>query len=54
MDDAQAKRFLELAQRAWNQGTYAFTNFLDLAALTCFYQTAPALPPVPYALFGGA
>ena len=54
MDDAQAKRFLELAQRAWNQGTYAFTNFLDLAALTCFYQTVPALPPVPYALFGGA
>lgn len=54
MDDKQAKRFQELAGRAWRQGTYAFTNFLDLAALTCFYQTVPSLPPVPWALSGGA
>lgn len=54
IDEAQTKRFLELAQRAWNQGGYAFTNFLDLAALTCFYQIVPSLPPIPYALYGGA
>lgn len=54
MDAPQEKRFLELAERAYAQGNYCFTNFLDLASLSSFFRVLPALPPVPYALFGGA
>ena len=54
MDAPQEKRFQELADRAYAQGHYCFTNFLDLASLGSFFRVLPALPPVPYALFGGA
>lgn len=54
MDDLLARRFSELANRSWNQGSYAFTNFLDLASLSCFHRCLPSLPPAPYTLFGGA
>ena len=54
MDDAQEKRFLELFRRYDAQGVYLFTNFLDLAALSCLHRCLPRLPRVPYTLFGGA
>lgn len=54
MDAPLEKRFQELAERAYAQGNYCFTNFLDLAALSSFFRVLPFLPPVPYALFGGA
>lgn len=54
MDDLLEKRLAELANRAWGQGSYAFTSFLDLHALSCFHRLLPSLPPVPYTLFGGA
>ena len=54
MEDAWGKRLEELAGRAWSQGAYTFTHFLDLAALAAFHRLRPALPPVPWALFGGA
>lgn len=54
MEDALKKRFEELAGRAWNQGGYTFTNFLDLPSLSVFHRAIPSLPPVPYTLFGGA
>ena len=54
MDDVVLRRFQELAQRSWNQGTYCFTHFLDLAAMSAFHQALPSLPPTPWTLFGGA
>lgn len=54
MDDALEKRFRELANRAFSQGCYVFTHFLDLAGLSVFHSLVPSLPPVPYTLFGGA
>lgn len=54
MEDAWEKRLEELANRAWLQGAYTFTHFLDLSALAAFHRLLPALPPVPWALFGGA
>ncbi|MBE5782708.1 MAG: hypothetical protein E7329_05250 [Clostridiales bacterium] len=53
MEDALGRRFEELANRAWNQGSYTFTNFLDLPSLSIFHRMLPSLPPVPYRLFGG-
>lgn len=54
MDVPQEKRFQELADRAYSQGSYAFTNFLDLAALNSFFRVLPSLPSIPHTLFGGA
>ena len=54
MDDAQEKRFQELFSRYERQGAYLFTNFLDLAGLSCLQACLPRLPRAPYALFGGA
>lgn len=54
MEDLLARRFGELANRVWNQGGYAFTNFLDLPSLSVFHQLLPSLPPVPHTLLGGA
>lgn len=54
MEDAIEKRFAELSQRAWTQGCYCFTNFLDLHSLSVWARVQPRLPPVPWALHGGA
>lgn len=54
MEEAQGKRLEELALRAWNQGAYTFTHFLDLSALAVFHRLLPSLPPIPWTLFGGA
>ena len=53
MDDALEKRLIELSRRAFQQGCYCFTHFLDLAALNAFSRLLPSLPPVPWRLFGG-
>lgn len=54
MDLQEKKRFAELANRAWSNGTYVFTSFLDLNQLSLFQAALPSLPRVPYRLFGGA
>lgn len=54
MELQEKKRYAELAERAWNNGIYVFTPFLDLAALSAFHAALPSLPKVPYRLFGGA
>ena len=54
MEQLEKKRFAELAERAWNNSTYVFTAFLDLAALSSFHAALPSLPRVPWQLFGGA
>lgn len=54
MDENLKKRLAELAQRSWSQGVYCFTHFLDLAGRSDFLSLLPALPPVPWTLFGGA
>ena len=53
-DELEKKRLTELAERAWNQGVYCFTHFLDLTGLSLFHSLLPTLPPVPWAIFGGA
>lgn len=54
MDELFARKCADLANRAWAQGIYTFTAFLDLASLSAFHALRPALPPIPHALFGGA
>lgn len=54
MDNQEKKRFAELAERAWSNGTYVFTPFLDLHGLSLFKEALPSLPRVPWRLFGGA
>ena len=54
MDSQEKKRFQELADKAWNTGTYVFTPFLDLQGLSAFHEALPSLPKVPWRLFGGA
>lgn len=53
MDDVLKKRLSEWAERSYNQGVYSFSHFLDLAGRSDFLSLLPALPPVPYTLFGG-
>lgn len=53
-EEAQLKkRFLELADRAYTNGQYQFTGFLNLAETSLFLQTAREFPHVHYSLFGG-
>lgn len=47
------KRFLELADRAYTNGQYQFTGFLNLAETSIFLQSAREFPHVPFTLFGG-
>ena len=54
MDEMNGRRFTELAERAWGQGTYQFTAFLDLAGQDDFHRIKQKLPPVGWQLFGGA
>jgi len=53
MEDALTRRLADLAERSWSQGVYCFSHFLDLKGLSDFYALLPALPPVPWKLFGG-
>ena len=48
------KRFIELANRAYNSGVYTFTDFLGLAEQTAFERVKRAIHGIPYAAFGGA
>lgn len=54
MEEQLEKRFQELAERCWRQGSYIFTNFLDLDGQNRFSRVRSSLPPVPVTLFGGA
>lgn len=54
MESQEKKRYAELAERAWSNGAYVFTPFLDLQGLSLFKEALPSLPRVPWQLFGGA
>ena len=54
MEDVFKRRVAEWAERAYRQGTYCFSHFLDLAQRSDFLSLLPSLPPVPWKLFGGA
>ena len=54
MEEAFSRRLADLARRAWEQGVPCFTHFLDLEAQDALHRALPALPPVPWRLFGGA
>ena len=47
------KRFLELAERAYQNGTYVFTPFLGIQEQSVFYNMEKMLPPVPWEASGG-
>ena len=47
------KRFLELAERAYQNGTYVFTPFLGIQEQSVFYKMEKMLPPVPWEASGG-
>lgn len=47
------KRFLELAERAWQQNIYTYTNFLSPLEISEFTQVKKELGGIPYTLFGG-
>ena len=47
------KRFLELADKAYNQNMYTFTSFLGLSEQDAFWQMSKQISHVKYMLFGG-
>lgn len=46
-------RMEDLANRAYRQNTYTYTNFLSSSDLEVFYELCPKLSFVGYRLFGG-
>ncbi len=48
------KRFMELAEKAYGQGTYTFTAFLGLAEQDILARTQREIGHVPKALWGGS
>ena len=47
------KRFVELAEKAYQQNIYLFSDFLGLGEQTLFYQVCRQFAHVPYTMFGG-
>ncbi len=47
------KRFSELAQKAYKQNTYIFTNFLSINELNTFYTMSNEINFIGYSAYGG-
>lgn len=47
------KRFIELANKTYNNNIYTFTNFLTLAEQDIFFQIIKEISFVPYTMYGG-
>lgn len=47
------KRFVELAEKSYQNSQYVFTSFLNMMEITLFYETVLAFSYVPFELFGG-
>lgn len=47
------KRFIELANKAYNQNLYTYTGFLNMMEQDIFYQILPSVSHIPYRLYGG-
>lgn len=52
-DNLLKKRFCELANRAYTQGIYTFTDFLDMAQTTLLFQMEKEIGNIPFMLYGG-
>lgn len=52
-DDFIKKRYIELANKAYKNNVYTYTNFLNNSELTLFHQTIKDIPFVSYTSFGG-
>lgn len=52
--DLLKKRFVELANRAYNSGIFTFTSFLGLSEQSAFAEVKRAIGSIPYTAFGGA
>lgn len=48
------RRFCELADQAWQRGSYTFTGFLGLSELSTFYEMEWEISFVPHSVFGGS
>lgn len=48
------KRFRELADQAWQRGSYTFTGFLGLSELSAIYEMEREISFVPHSVFGGS
>lgn len=48
------RRFRELADQAWQRGSYTFTGFLGLSELSVFYEMEREVSFVPHSVFGGS
>lgn len=53
-DELLAKRFRELADKAYRNNMYTFTGFLGLSQLSVFYQMEKELSYMPSRVFGGS
>lgn len=47
------KRFIELANKAYNQNLYTYTGFLNMMEQDLFYKILPSISHVPYRVYGG-
>lgn len=52
-DEMLKKRFLELADKAYQSSQYLFTGFLGLNEIDLFYQIEKQISYVGYTMFGG-
>lgn len=52
-DELLQKRIKELANKAYYQNRYTYTNFLGMSEQNLFYQIIPELESIPYTVYGG-
>lgn len=52
-DELFQKRIKELANKAYYQNHYLYTNFLGMSEQNLFYQILPELGGLPYSIYGG-
>lgn len=48
------KRLAELAEKSYRNNQYVFTNFLNMAEMTAFYEMRKEISYIPFTAFGGA
>lgn len=54
MNDLLKNRFLELANRSYQNNVYTFTEFLGLMETSVFHETKREISYVDYTIYGGA
>lgn len=52
-NDIELRHILDLAEKSYRNNQYTFTDFLNTAQLSDFYDNLSNIPPCGYAVFGG-